>query len=575
MPRITLLPISLAVSLSTHAFAWAQANGAAGASAAAAQTQPASTGATGQSQQPAGNTPPKDQIDLSNGLSKDELEILRAKVDELLEQTRLDQDRVRNAVRQINGNLEAMQTMPPDDCRMGLSSSSAAIAAVLASPYVTMNPASARFFIEAERADVLAHPLVVKHPEVLGYASVRANPNVLNHPAVQSNPDLLKTPLVAEYPTLLVDPDSPDLASHSGNTCQDFALEISRLNRNLLIEAYGDSIKQNANLSNQIATRLSQLVDESADLSTAAKRDRFRFEYSLLMERYLRSRLFRVGFGSMYSYLPKVSFFGFERVDLSPFRIASIGGADRLGFQNDFANEGWLSPLISVKAPYFDIDFVSPDLDAKETTVTPVQFTGPDAAGTELLTRSTVESTFRIEYDVGIRVGIGNLRQRHRMRSDIKDRNEPLNYYPKSQTARFDWGLGVGISGFRIDNSVTTDVRFRTDTTSRYDDLTSQGTATTSSSSSFNTAFLLGYFKFRLSDEFEVGFDYRKYDEDKEDGGRIVVSGDTLSINAAYYPTFQRKKKSAANSNTQQNPAAPPSAGPAQNAASAPAQPAP
>lgn len=57
-------------------------------------------------------------------------------------------------------------------------------------------------------------------------------------------------------------------------------------------------------------------------------------------------------------------------------------------------------------------------VESKTTMVIPVPFHERDTAGPQLLTRSSVSSTLKIEYDAGIRVRIGRLLERRRTRDE-------------------------------------------------------------------------------------------------------------------------------------------------------------
>lgn len=463
-------------------------------------------------------------------------------VDQLLDQTRLDQDTVYEATRKINENLDRLLGRK-DTLGCGLLVTN-----------LTPNPSVLGRIEVAENTDfpgpewfeahpdLLNHPVVIAHPEVLTYKAVQVEPRILDSPVASEDYRLLDSPAVRETPSLLV-PAGTTMPSE----CDEFVRQVRGINSSLLAESYGDSINQNANLSNQIATRLSNIVDDSNDLDTEDKRDRFLEEYTLLANRYLNSRRFRVGFGGIYAYLPHVRYGGQDRIDFSPFLTGPIGGADQLLFDTEFSDTGHLSPLISVKAPYFDIDFAFPDLKVTETTVTPVQPRPTDSA-TQLLAQSTIESTLDIEFEMGITIAIGKLIERRRERTANRAGLFTREGDQRRRLTRFDWGVGIGMSAFHIDNTVTTDVRFPTDPSDLFNNLPAGNTLTTQDNAGFNTGYLVGYYKFRVSDELEIGVNYRKYESKHADGGQIAIGGDTVSITVAYYPTFHgRNRKKTSN----------------------------
>lgn len=182
-------------------------------------------------------------------------------IDETIDQARQDQDHVRLAVREVNDNLsEILQNKATSRCERAANPASPS-PALISSRYIRRHPDLITQWRESawgrENAWVLSHPVVIRHPKVLAYDAVKSEPEILNYPGVMHYPRILNLAPVQRDPELLlvdrgVSPDACDL----------FVNEVRQINQYLLIESYSDSIRRNANLSRQIATRLEPLVED-------------------------------------------------------------------------------------------------------------------------------------------------------------------------------------------------------------------------------------------------------------------------------------------------------------------------
>ena len=318
-----------------------------------------------------------------------------------------------------------------------------------------------------------------------------------------------------------------DIADENGNPCcTDFKENIRSITQELLRDSYTNDLFQNANLSNQIKIRLPLLIEDSLKLkkSNETTRDDFEEELELLAGRYLNSKRFRAGIGLSYSYLPSVRFDGFERIDLSPFAQNRLGGADRLQYTSDFSSKSFPSFMLSAKVPYVQIDASFPVFNYTNTIVSGVQFHGADSSGEEILSRSTVKSELNVDYDFSVKLSF----------TDIVD----LFQQGRSSNYQFDAGLGIGLTGFSLENSITTDVRFRTDMTTTFNEIQSNEMVASNNDLSFNTPYVVGYYNFEISDEFHVGMNLRYYTESKTSGIEIDVDDITVSLTVQWFPTF-------------------------------------
>jgi hypothetical protein len=103
---------------------------------------------------------------------------------------------------------------------------------------------------------------------------------------------------------------------------------------------------------------------------------------------------------------------------------------------------------------------------------------------------------------------------------------------------RNDFGFGVGVAGFDIENTVSTDIRFRTDGTTPFDGLPAAQTVATTNTTSFNTRFHNIYWTYHVTDELRFSLDVRKYERDTTSDASVDVSDKQISLTALWYPTW-------------------------------------
>lgn len=309
----------------------------------------------------------------------------------------------------------------------------------------------------------------------------------------------------------------------------DHTTEVRRINRQLMSSSYTDQLFQNGNLSNQIMVRLPLLIEDSVKLGLDGGRapcDDFLQELTLLSDRFLASKRFRAGLGLSYSYLPKVSYMGNQRIDYSAYQSTISGGSDLLQFKNEFANFAYPSLSLSAQVPYMRVDANFSNAKETRTTITPVQFRDIDETDTDILSRSTVTSDLHVEFELSAKASLTEIWEK--MRSSD---NEPV------RERRFDLGFGIGLTGFRVEDSVSTDIRFRTDDSS-FEELPVGATLTSSSTNSFNTPFLVADLALKISDELHAAFEFRYYDDGTSSNREVSVDGVTMSLAFVWYPTF-------------------------------------
>jgi hypothetical protein len=315
---------------------------------------------------------------------------------------------------------------------------------------------------------------------------------------------------------------------------------IRNINAKLLRASYGDELFQNSNLSNQIQVRLPLLIADSVKLTAPGYddlRDDFLQELTLLSDRFLRSRRFRAGIGLSYAYLPTLRYMDVERVDFSPYQSAPSGGADAVIFNTQFTDQSLPALILSAKVPYLQLDIEVPKLKHEQSIATPVQ-QRPGDGNNDLLARTTVNAKLSVEYEASAKLSFMDVWQAIQ---DRKCKDAPVDC--KSNYYQYDFGLGIGMTGFRIKNDVSTDVRFRSDPTQVFNDLQPGATITSKSDSAFNTIFLTAFYTFRISDEFQLGIDARYYDKKKVGSREVDIEGLTAGFSAVWYPTYSWRAK--------------------------------
>jgi hypothetical protein len=317
--------------------------------------------------------------------------------------------------------------------------------------------------------------------------------------------------------------------------------DIRKITKQLVEASYSDSLHQNRNLSNQIQTRLPLLLADSVklaatDQSLAAENRKllvdFANELTLLSRRYLQSRRFRVGVGAEYFYFPRMSYLGSVNVDLSPFYLIQPAGSGGFSFLADFSNQTTPAVVLTGKIPFTQVDVSLPTQGRTTTLVTPVQGLpfSPSAAASSaatVLARSTVELKAKPEFDIGIAASVREIL--HLIRTGNSDFDT---------TNQWDVGIGVGTTGFRIDQRASTDVRVRPDTSKTFNELASSGTFASSKTTSFQNNYWRLNLNLQVSDELQIGVVARSYFKKTIDTGPVNIKGPTVGVTVIWFPTF-------------------------------------
>ncbi|WP_370240748.1 hypothetical protein [Marisediminitalea sp.] len=311
-----------------------------------------------------------------------------------------------------------------------------------------------------------------------------------------------------------------------------FVKRMRVLTDQLRDSSYTDEIHYNTNLSNQLRTRMPIIVAACAKLSdstlTATQlaylKEDFEDELTLFSRKYLRTSRFQAGIGISYTYAPIIEYSSNSRVDLSAFAPSTGGGSSLVVFDQEFNNKSYLNFEIAAKLPWIELGLSIPTYSENATITAPVtseQLNGSEARSA--IYRSTIESKLDVEYDFSVRVPIlGNYKRWK---------------YVHANNNQMDYGILAGLTGFNISDTVTTDVKFRTDSTP-FADLPAGETLVNSREVSFQTVYLGAYYEFEFVDELYMTVDVKWHNNRSSDGSQIDVDGFTSSLRIIYSPTL-------------------------------------
>lgn len=311
-----------------------------------------------------------------------------------------------------------------------------------------------------------------------------------------------------------------------------FVRDMRVLTDKLRDSSYTDSIHYNTNLSNQLRTRMPIIVAASARLNdttlTSAQiaflKEDFTDELNLFSDKYLKTSRFQAGLGISYTYTPIIEYTSSSRLDLSQFAPSTGGGSTLVNFDQEFANKSYINFEIAAKLPWLELGLSIPTYSESATIVSPVgsQLLNGSETRTAIY-QSTFESELEVEYDFSVRFPIlGNWKRWK---------------YERANNNQMDYGILAGLTGFNISDTITTDVRFRTDSTP-FADLPVGESLVTSRDVSFQTVYFGAYYEFEFVDELYMTVDVKWHNNRTSDGSQIDVDGFTSSLRIIYSPTL-------------------------------------
>lgn len=332
--------------------------------------------------------------------------------------------------------------------------------------------------------------------------------------------------------------------------CGDLPDKIRKINKKLITKSYLDSLLQNGNLSNQLATRLGELVSDSLLLQTdhnPSLRTEFEHEYGLIAGRYNDARRFRVGLGIDNSYLPSFRYISRSSLDFSAFQSPTDEGRsrrDRLEFRESFSNEVSTALLLSADTPYLKLNATFPNIVKTENATLPVEVRDIDDSDMDLLYRTKIGTSLEIDYDIGAvfefssigeLLGIGKL---FGILGFSGDRDTEESFGFESRRYQGYWGFGVGATGIKVTENISNEIKYTTSDSSVFNELPTSSTEVSSATNSDLIPYVSLSYVFEISDEFKASFEGRKY----FNPSRPVVSVDeddiVISLQAVWYPTF-------------------------------------
>jgi hypothetical protein len=301
---------------------------------------------------------------------------------------------------------------------------------------------------------------------------------------------------------------------------------VREITMKLMESSYTDELFQNTNLSNQIKTRMPLLLEDSLMLSsekvdTKNLENDFINELMLISTKYLESRRYLAGIGFSYSYTPKISYKGEANIDLSPYLSNPRKSVGTVFYESKFSNETTPSLALYAHIPYITISALFPKYEVSQTMVLPVTVIDSDQTSTDGMFRSTIHSKLEIDFDVNLKLSIKEVFD---VKNNVRNGNQ------------IDWGFGLGVTGYKVEDTVTTDVRFNTNDDSPYDDLASDHIIKETDHRSFNTLYFVAYYNFELTDEFIVGLDAKFYSDKIKNTAYVDVHGISAGFNVVWYP---------------------------------------
>jgi hypothetical protein len=313
----------------------------------------------------------------------------------------------------------------------------------------------------------------------------------------------------------------------------DTVEKAGMLTAKLMAGSYSDALFQSRNLGDQVKTRLANLVADSLLMQkndSESLRDDFVGELSILTNRFVESRRFSAGIGLEYIYLPKVTYTASTAVDLSEFQASGVPVSGQTGFQIGFDKQATPATRIVASGSGMDVAITIPAQSQMRQVVTSVrqaEVSSP-ASSQDLMYRTTLTSKIKPEVDACLSFSV--LYAAGLIKGAPEDERE---------RQRISYHLGVGMTGFRVDEVATTEVRSRTDSTKAFNDLSPIGSTVSTRRLSFKQGYWNADARFLVSDESQLAVSYRQYFH--RSGHNELsprVSGYALSIYFVWLPTF-------------------------------------
>lgn len=303
--------------------------------------------------------------------------------------------------------------------------------------------------------------------------------------------------------------------------------DVNEITSKLIEESYGDELFQNRNLSDQIKTRLTLLTARALLASQPGNKkegELFLKELKVFSNRYHNSRRFLIGFGVGYSYLPQITYSGASHFDFTKFDSSPTGNGNRISVRNEFSSASYPALVLIGRTEPISVHLSFPSYRESQEMNLPVR-TEVLGDGQRLFYGHNIRSELKAEFDAAFKLNVNYFLEKFISLSDEK--KPPIEYV-----------MELGYIGFRVKDSISTELRMPLDDTQSFSDLTTLETITTYNKKSFVASYVGFGVDFRLSDEMSLGFTTRYVRGASEDESSLDVSGKVVQFNMVYYPTF-------------------------------------
>ena len=205
-------------------------------------------------------------------------------------------------------------------------------------------------------------------------------------------------------------------------------------------------------------------------------------------------------------------------------KLALWGGGSTLDYHTDFENDGYLALTLEAKIPFVGISVSFPQYNETQESLREVRQQIVEGIEGDVFYQSKITSTLQIDYDVNVSLSFKELIARF--------------YEPTLVSRQSDFGMGVGVLGLEVRDSVSHDLRFRTDPMQSFVDSAVMDTINSSNKQSFTAFYISAYYDFLISDDITTGLAIKWYADDNKNEDRLSVDGYTLSLYVNYFPKF-------------------------------------
>ena len=345
-------------------------------------------------------------------------------------------------------------------------------------------------------------------------------------------------------------------ALKENDTLREFKDEAYKLTYKLKEEARRDDLILNNNISRLVTCDGPDLLldlqlldkrlnDTKNRISNEELDDRLKSitsDLTSLTHKFTSSRRFFAGVGASFAYIPSISFQKRLDFDLSDFdKTIGNDGSDDLNnsgiqlFSNRFSDASYPALRLTAETPLVKIDLMLSDQDETATGTTSIRSQNTGSNGESILYRSRITSVLSLEYDVQARVSVRDFVDfvTDRLYGDQNDYRYESTF--EQLTSQLDFGLGLGSTGFSIDNEITTDFRLKSSNDIRFEDLPITETRVQKSEDSFSSLYYIAYAGFEINDQMLATLEYRFYRDETDNGSKLRLGENSISFSFVYF----------------------------------------